>query len=157
MAPADVCHAHVRNCMSGDKVFVDTNVLVYAYDIDAGQKHQIALDIMKDLWRSGLGILSTQTLQEFFVTVTAKINTPLDSTVAVDIIKKLSKWDVVINTTSTIFEAIEVHERYNYSFWDSLIIASAVEGGAKTILSEDLSNRQVVKGVAIKNPFQDLP
>ncbi len=143
--------------MSGDKVFVDTNVLVYAYDIDAGQKHQIALDIMKDLWRSGLGILSTQTLQEFFVTVTAKINTPLDSTVAVDIIKKLSKWDVVINTTSTIFEAIEVHERYNYSFWDSLIIASAVEGGAKTILSEDLSNRQVVKGVAIKNPFQDLP
>jgi len=139
--------------MSVDKVFVDTNVLVYAYDIDAGHKRQIALNIMKDLWRVGLGILSTQTMQEFFVTVTGRINTPLDSSEAADIIKRLSKWDVVINTTETIFEAIMVHERYKYSFWDSLIIASAIEGGAKIILSEDLADKQTIKGVAIKNPF----
>lgn len=141
--------------MSGDKVFVDTNVLVYAYDADAGHKHKIAVDIMKDLWRSGHGVLSTQTLQEFFVTITGKIKKPLDAAIAADSMKRLSKWDVVINSTVTILEAIEIHERYKYSFWDSLIIASAVEGGAKVILSEDLSDRQVIKGVAIKNPFKE--
>lgn len=140
--------------MSGDKVFVDTNVLVYAYDIDAGHKHQIALNVMKDLWRSGLGILSTQTLQEFFVTVTGKISVPLDIALAEDILRKLSKWDVVINTMATIFEAIELHERYKYSFWDSLIVASALAGGAKTILSEDLSDKHNIKGMVIKNPFR---
>jgi predicted nucleic acid-binding protein len=56
--------------MNGDKVFVDTNLLVYAYDVDAGHKHRIAVDIMKNMWQSGLGVLSTQTLQEFYVTVT---------------------------------------------------------------------------------------
>ncbi|MBM4136850.1 MAG: PIN domain-containing protein [Nitrospira sp.] len=140
--------------MSGDKVFVDTNVLVYAYDIDAGHKHQIALNVMKDLWRSGIGILSTQTLQEFFVTVTGKISMPLDIALAEDILRKLSKWDVVINTMATIFEAIELHERYKYSFWDSLIVASALAGGAKTILSEDLSDKHNIKGMVIKNPFR---
>lgn len=71
--------------MSEDRVFVDTNVLVYAYDIDAGPKHRIALEVMKDLWLSGRGILSTQTLQEFFVTVTGKIASPLEATVAEEI------------------------------------------------------------------------
>jgi predicted nucleic acid-binding protein len=51
--------------MKGDKVFIDTNIIVYAYDIDAGRKHEIAKNIMKDLWYSGLGILSNQVLQEF--------------------------------------------------------------------------------------------
>ena len=140
--------------MSGDKVFVDTNVLVYAYDIDAGHKHQIALNVMKDLWRSGLGILSTQTLQEFFVTVTGKISVPLDIAVSKDILRKLSRWDVVINTMETIFEAIELHKRYRYSFWDSLIVVSALAGGAKMILSEDFSDNRTIKGITIKNPFQ---
>jgi predicted nucleic acid-binding protein len=154
LAPAGACPVRVRNCMSGNKVFIDTNVLVYAYDIDAGSKHQIALNVMKDLWRSGLGILSTQTLQEFFVTVTGKISVPLDIAVAEDILRNLSRWDVVINNMETIFEAIELREKYRYSFWDSLIVASALAGGAKTILSEDLSDNRTIKGITIKNPFQ---
>lgn len=125
--------------MSEDRVFVDTNVLVYAYDIDSGHKHQIALDIMKDLWHSGRGLLSTQTLQEFFVTVTGKISTPMDVAVAQDILKKLSKWNVVTKSMKTIFAAIELHRRYKFSFWDSLIVASAFEGGAGTLLTEDMS------------------
>ncbi len=72
-AQEDACPARERNCMNGDKVFVDTNVLVYAYDIDAGSKHQIAVNIMKDFWRSGLEMLSIQNMQEFFVIVTGKI------------------------------------------------------------------------------------
>jgi predicted nucleic acid-binding protein len=140
--------------MNGDKVFVDTNVIVYAYDLDAGRKHQIAIDIMKDLWRSGLGLLSTQTLQEFFVTVTKKISAPVDAPFARETIKRLSKWDTVIINVDTIIEATELHERYKYSFWDSLVVAAALAGGAKTIFSEDLSDKQTIKGVAIRNPFK---
>jgi predicted nucleic acid-binding protein len=141
--------------MNGDKVFVDTNVLVYAYDIDAGQKHRIALTIMKDLWGSGLGMLSTQTLQEFFVTTTVKIAVPLDISLAKEIITKLSKWDIVTNNIGTVIEAIELHGRYKHSFWDSLIIASAIAGGARTILSEDLSDGQIIQGITIRNPFKN--
>ena len=84
--------------MSGDKVFVDTNIIVYAYDRDAGKKHQIASKLVKDLWHSGLGVLSTQVLQELFVTVTNKISSPLDTAKATGIVKNLSKWNIVINT-----------------------------------------------------------
>lgn len=146
--------ARVRNFMNGDKVFVDTNVLVYAYDKDAGEKHRIAVDIMKDLWRSGLGTISTQVLQEFFVTLTKKISAPLDISVVRETIRRLSKWDVLLIDVETIIRATELQERYKYSFWDSLIIASAIAGGAKTIISEDLADSQIIQGITIKNPFK---
>ncbi|HWR59698.1 MAG TPA: PIN domain-containing protein [Thermodesulfovibrionales bacterium] len=140
--------------MSDDKVFVDTNVLVYAYDKDAGEKHWVALNIMKDLWRSGLGTISTQILQEFFVTLTKKISAPMDISVVRDTIRRLSKWDVLLIDVDTIIRATELQERYKYSFWDSLIIASAIAGGARTILSEDLADGQTLQGLTIKNPFK---
>ena len=139
--------------MSGDKVFVDTNILVYAYDTDAGKKHGIALNIMKDLWHSGLGTISTQILQEFFVTLTKKIAAPLDISVVRETIRRLAKWDVLLIDVDAIISATELQETYKYSFWDSLIIASAMAGGAKTILSEDLADGQTIQGVTIKNPF----
>jgi predicted nucleic acid-binding protein len=139
--------------MNGDKVFVDTNVIVYAYDKDAGEKHQFALNIMKDLWHSGLGIISTQVLQEFFVTLTNKISAPLKISVVRETIRRLSRWDVLLIDVDIIISATELRERYKYSFWDSLIIASAIGGGAKTILSEDLADGQTIQGVTIKNPF----
>jgi len=140
--------------MSGAKVFVDTNVIVYAYDKSAGDKHRVAVNIMKDLWQSGLGTISTQILQEFFVTLTKKIPAPLDISVVRETIRRLSRWDVVLVDVDTIISATELQERYKYSFWDSLIIASAIAGGAKTILSEDLSEGQTIQGVTIKNPFR---
>ncbi|RJQ23272.1 MAG: PIN domain-containing protein [Nitrospiraceae bacterium] len=139
--------------MRGDKVFVDTNVLVYAYDLDAGHKHRIALDIMKDLWASGLGTLSTQILQEFFVTVTKKIPAPIDPAFARETIKRLSKWDTVIIDIETIIEATELQERYRYSFWDSLVVAAAFAGGATTVLSEDFADNHKIKGLTVRNPF----
>ena len=140
--------------MNGDKVFVDTNVIVYAYDKDAGDKHRVALDIMKDLWRSGLGSISTQLLQELFVTLTKKVSAPLDISVVRETVRRLSKWDVLLIDVDTIISATELQERYKYSFWDSLIIASAIAGGAKTIFSEDLSDGQTIQGITIKNPFK---
>jgi len=140
--------------MNGDRVFVDTNVIVYAYDKDAGKKHRIAADIMKDLWRSGLGTISTQILQEFFITLTKKISAPMDISVVRETIRRLSKWDVAIIDVDTIIRATELQERYNYSFWDSLVVAAAIASGVRTIFSEDLSDGQTIEGITIKNPFQ---
>ncbi len=139
--------------MKGDKVFLDTNIMVYAYDVSANEKHKIASEIMIDLWNSGLGILSTQVLQEFFVNVTKKIPRLLNAKKAKDIVKDFLKWDVVVNDGESILDAVEIHLKYKYSFWDSLIINAAVKSGAALLLSEDLSDGQKIEGVTIKNPF----
>lgn len=142
--------------MIEDKVFVDTNIIVYAYDRDAGKKYQIASKLVKDLWHSGLGVLSTQVLQEFFVTVTNKISSPLDIAKATGIVKNLSKWNIIVNDVNTLLAAIEIHEEHKFSFWDSMIIAAAIKGGANALLSEDLSDNQEIEGLIIKNPFNIL-
>ena len=139
--------------MSGDKTFLDTNIVIYAYDASAGLKHEIARQIMTELWTSGNGILSTQVLQEFYVNVTRKIPKPLDLDLAGQIVADLLKWDVVVNGGDSILDAIDIQKRHNFSFWDAMIISSAVTGGAATLLSEDLTDGQIIGGVAIRNPF----
>jgi predicted nucleic acid-binding protein len=142
--------------MKEGKVFVDTNILVYAYDSSAGDKHKMAVELMSRLWASGDGIISSQVLQEFFVCVTRKIVKPLDVRTAKEIVKDLLKWKTVIVTGEILLEAIDILSVHKSSFWDSMIIASAIEGGARTILSEDLSNNQLIKGITIRNPFSIL-
>jgi predicted nucleic acid-binding protein len=143
--------------MRGDKVFLDTNIILYAYDVSAGEKHQIANKIVLDLWDSGLGVISTQVLQEFFVNVTQKIPKPLNIKLARDIVSDFLKWDVVINDGESIFEAIEILLRYRYSFWDSMIIEAARRSGAELLLSENLRHAQLIDGLTIENPFQTNP
>lgn len=140
--------------MNGDKIFLYSNVIVYAYDKSAGGKHRIAADLMIELWRSGHGVISTQVLQEFFVIVTRKIPKPLKIKTAKEIINDLLKWEVVVNDGESILSAIDIHLKYKYSFWDSMIIDAARKGGAEVLYSEDLSDGQIVDGIAIKNPFQ---
>jgi predicted nucleic acid-binding protein len=140
--------------MAGDKVFVDTNIIVYAYDVSAKGKNEIAKSTLMDLWDSRLGVISTQVLQEFFVSATQKIPKPLDNRVARDILSDFLKWDVVINDGESILEAIEILSRYGYSFCDSLIIEAAIRGGTTVLLSEDLSHGQIIDGLTIKNPFK---
>ena len=143
-----------KKSMKGDKVFVDTNIIIYAYTVSAEEKHKIAMKIMEDLWISGLGVLSTQVLQEFFAVATRNIPKPLDIKSAKEIVEDFLKWDVVINDGESILEAIEMHEKHKYSFWDSMIIAAAIKGGCSTLLSEDLIDGQTIDGIEIKNPFK---
>ena len=140
--------------MAGDKIFLDTNVVIYAYDVSAGDKNETARKIVMGLWDSGLGVISTQVLQEFFVNVTQKIPKPLTVRSAKEIVTDLLKWDVVINDGESILEAVDLLLKYGYSFWDSLIIDAAIRSGSAVLLSEDLSHGQVINGVAIKNPFE---
>ena len=140
--------------MKGTRIFLDTNVLVYAHDRSAGEKHEIARDTLLDLWESGKGILSTQVLQEFFTCVTRKITKPVGSASARQIIEDLLKWTVIVNDGDSILAAIDFFNRYKLSFWDSMIVQAAVRGGADVLLSEDLSDGQTIHGVRISNPFR---
>jgi predicted nucleic acid-binding protein len=139
--------------MKEDKVFLDTNILVYAHDISAREKHKIALEIMENLWDSGLGILSTQVLQEFFPIATKKIPYPLSIRSAKEVISVLLTWDVVVNDSKNILEAIDIYEQHKYSFWDSLIIQAAIKGNASLLLTEDFKDGQAIEGLKIENPF----
>lgn len=153
MAQKGISRLQGKSFMKGDKLFLDTNILIYAYDISAGKKHDIAVKIVMDLWDSGYGCISTQVLQEFFINITAKIQKPLDVDTAKELIRDFLKWNVVINDGESILEAIDFRKKYKYSFWDSMIIQAAVKGGAKVLLSEDLSDGHIIRGVQIKNPF----
>ena len=139
--------------MPEDKAFIDTNIIIYAYDVTAGKKHETARIIITDLWDSGLGVLSTQVLQEFFVNVVQKIPKPVDKQQAKEIVRDFLKWHVVVNTGDSIIDAIDICLRFEYSFWDSMIIEAAIKGGATVLISEDLQDGQVISGVTIKNPF----
>lgn len=139
--------------MREGKVFIDTNIIIYAYTVSSEERHKAAVKIIEDLWQSGLGVISTQVLQEFFAVVTTKIPKPLNVKSAKEIVKDLLKWEVIINDGESILEAIEIYQRHKYSFWDSMIIQAAVKGDAALLLSEDLIDGQVINGVRIKNPF----
>lgn len=139
--------------MYGNKLFLDTNILVYAYDASAGIKHQKASELLIQCWNAGTGVLSTQVLQEFFVTVTQKIPYPLEFDTAKNIISDLLKWEILSVNGECILDGIEIQRKYKFSFWDSMIIGAALKAGCDTILSEDLSHRQTISGIRILNPF----
>jgi len=139
--------------MKGDKVFLDTNLLLYAFDVGSPAKHAIAVRILENLWKSGYGILSTQVLQEFFVNVTKKIPKPLPVAVGRDIVEDFLKWKVVTVEGRTILRAIDLQQKHKYAFWDSLVIQSAIEGGAGLLLSEDFRDGQKIGDLTIRNPF----
>ena len=136
------------------KTFVDTNIMVYAYDLDAGSKRDVASKSIKDLWQNQKGVISTQVLQEFYVNVTQKISDPLSGADARTVLKDYLHWQIELNGPETIFSASEIQEQYRLSFWDALIIASAIQGRAVKILTEDLNHGQVIEGILIENPLR---
>ncbi len=136
-----------------DKTFVDTNILLYAHDRDAGEKHKRAKAILQNLWDSRTGMLSTQVLEEFYVNVTRKISKPLSRQKARDVIRQYLVWENVSIDGTTILEASGVEERFKLSFWDALIIVAAKKGRASLLLSEDLHHGQKFQEMHIRNPF----
>src|SRR5271167_1824269 len=135
-----------------DKTFVDTNVLVYAHDVDAGPKRTTAAALLRDLWNAGLGVLSMQVLQEFYVNVTKKIATPLSREMARRVVNTYAAW-CIETTPAEISAAFRIEDESRLGFWDSLIVAAAATAGAVRILSEDLNPQQMIAGVRVENPF----
>jgi predicted nucleic acid-binding protein len=134
------------------KVFIDTNVLVYAHDIDAGLKRDKARNILLTLSQERSGAVSMQVLQEFYVTVTRKLAAPLSKRDARSIVEDFSYW-CVATSSEQISQAFHIEDEAGISFWDALIVAAAAKAGATRILSEDLNSGQTIAGVVVENPF----
>jgi len=136
-----------------DRVFVDTNVLIYAHDLDAGKKHAVASQLIEELWMSHLGVVSIQVLQEFYVNITRKIPKPVSKATAAAHIEHYFVWPVVRPSATTMRKAFEIETRDKLSFWDAMIVSAAFQADVARILSEDLNAGQKIAGILIVNPF----
>jgi predicted nucleic acid-binding protein len=139
--------------MSGDKIFIDTNILVYGHDVDAGQKHQIARSTLVELWERRTGVMSVQVLQEFYVTMTRKVLRPLPPNKVRNIIQDYFSWHIEMNNPLSVLVASRIEENYRISFWDALIVAAASKANVSKILTEDLQAGRLIEGILIENPF----
>ena len=138
-----------------DRTFVDTNVLIYAYDVDAGIKHQVAKDLLRELWTERTGVLSMQVLQEFYVNVTRKIPRPIPKSAARLVVTAYAVW-CIDTMQAEISAAFQIEDQAKIGFWDALIVASAVKSGATRIVSEDMNAGHMIAGIGIENPFANV-
>jgi predicted nucleic acid-binding protein len=132
--------------------FLDTNVLVYADDLDAGTKREKARGLLDEALASGEGVVSTQVLQEFFVISTGKLG--VEPALARRKVELLAEMDLVRVDLDLILAAIDLSRLHSFSFWDALIVRAAAAAGCGLLLSEDLQHGQVVDGVRIEDPFR---
>jgi predicted nucleic acid-binding protein len=138
-----------------DPVFVDTNVFVYAADAgDAEKQHRASL-WLAELWRSRLGRISFQVLQEFFVTVTHKKPDIRDQASAQ--VRDLLAWRPVVTNALILEQAWRMQDRFKLSFWDAMIVASARVAECPWLLTEDLQAGQNLDGVTVVHPFRQAP
>jgi len=134
------------------RTFVDTNVLIYAHDVDAGAKRQTAQAILRELWSERTGTLSIQVLQEFYVNVTRKIPRPISKQSARMVVTTYTAW-CVDTTPAEIATSFQIEDASRIGFWDALIVACALKSGAERIVSEDLNAGQLITGILVENPF----
>lgn len=134
-----------------ERVFIDTNVVVYACDRTAGDKRIRAREVLAPLLRERRAVISTQVLQEFF-SATRKLNIPAEQ--ARYYVEKWNRLDVVVIRPEVILGAIDLHRLHMLSFWDALVIKSASVAGCGQLLSEDLNHGQKIDSVTIENPFR---
>jgi predicted nucleic acid-binding protein len=136
------------------RIFVDTNVLVYAYDRSAPEKQHLAFTLLDRLAITKVGMISTQVLAEFFVSVTRKLAAPLSAGDAYQRVSNyLQSWTVLDMTGMVVLEAIRGVRDHQLSFWDAQIWAVAKLNQAPFVFSEDFSDGQVIEGVRFVNPF----
>jgi len=131
--------------------FVDTNVLIYANDGGAGAKHRRAVELLTRLFEDANGALSIQVLSEFYAAATRKLL--MSSQEAEEIIRDLGGWIIQRPDHAAILRAAALHRRHKISWWDALILDSAVELGCNVLWTEDLSDGQRFGPVRVRNPF----
>lgn len=137
--------------MSAERVFLDTNILVYAHDLDAGERHVRAKRLIRDLWRGpSEAWLSVQVLQELYVSL---LRLGMPETNVAGVVRDHMGWPVVENTAELLRSAISARARWRVSLWDALILAAAHEADAVTLWTEDLNDGQDYGGVVARNPL----
>ena len=138
-------------------MFVDSNVLVYSRDASEPEKQPAARAWLRALWESRRGRVSVQVLEEFYVTVTRKLDPGLEAPEARSDVRALGAWDPLAIDHSLLDAAWDLEDRYGFSFWDALIVAAARRLGCGTLLTEDLQDGQDLDGVRVWSPFLHAP
>ena len=133
------------------RAFLDTNVLVYADDADAGTKRDKAQALLISALTTGDGVISTQVLQEYFSVATRKLSVPADA--AQKKVEVLAALVAVTVDADHVVQSIKLHRLNNVSFWDALIVHAARRAGCDRLMTEDLQAGQRIEGVEIINPF----
>jgi len=137
-----------------DRVFLDTNVLVYLYDADTPERQRKARGVLE---RDSVSfVISTQVLQEFYVTVTRKFAKSMAEEDVLIAMRRLRELPTVKVDVPMIFEAIELGRRFQLSFWDALIARAALAAGCSRLLTEDLQHQMRIGDLTVENPFLAL-
>jgi predicted nucleic acid-binding protein len=133
------------------RAFFDTNVLVYADDLDYPAKQLTARKLWAEYRLAGSGVVSLQVLQEYFVNVTRKLG--VDPEIARQKIELLTEFNMIVLSAADVLAAVDLHRSDKISFWDALIVRAASKSGCRVLFTEDMQHGRVVDGVEIVNPF----
>jgi predicted nucleic acid-binding protein len=139
------------------KVFVDTNVLVYCRDASEPHKQEQAMAWMAHLWSTKTGNLSYQILQEFYITVTAKLQPGLDPENARKDVRSLLVWQPIVVNDRVLENAWLIQDRFQISWWDALVVSAAQLADCRYLLTEDLQENQEFGSLLVTNPFHVEP
>jgi predicted nucleic acid-binding protein len=131
--------------------FLDTNILLYGYDLDSPHKRTVAQSLIEQAWRQpGATAVSVQVLQEFYVNFVRKGHPHSE---AAALIGDFSIWPVVDNSLGILRLGLSIQARWQLSLWDSMIVAAAKASGSRELFTEDLTHGQDFGGVRVVNPF----
>lgn len=139
--------------MSAD-TFIDTNVFVYHLDASDAGKHAVAEQVVRHALGEGRGCISFQVVQECLNTVLRKAEVPLDEAGARSYLDAVLLPLMQVPSTAALYRrALDVRQRWRFSFYDSLIVAAALQAGCRRLLSEDLQHGQRIERLVVENPF----
>ena len=139
------------------KRFLDTNVIVYAYDDDEPDKQAVARRLLKESVRHDRTVISVQVLGEFYHVVTRRAQSPMTPGQAADAVERIKVLPIIDIDPQLVDRAVATCRRYDISYWDALIVAAAERAGCAEILSEDLNAGQRYHDVVAMNPFATTP
>ena len=139
--------------MSG-RFFLDTNIFVYTFDASAPSKAAKATALVKHAIDTRIGVISYQVVQEFFNVAFRRFAQPMSVAEAEQYLITVLRPLLAVHSSPAIyFEALRIRERHRISWYDSLIVAAALEGRCEKLYSEDLQSGQKIEGLRIENPF----
>lgn len=135
---------------------IDTNILVYAYDVSEGKKHEVSRDLLRQIWEEGEGIVCLQNLMEFFIVITEKVENPIEVTEAKTIVEdylKSDKWQVIDRDKNTFLNAIDLVSKYKIHFWDAVIASCMKENDITEIVTENKKDFKNIPYIKVTVPF----
>ncbi len=133
------------------KMFLDTNILVYSLDSSNPRKKAISREYLRKCTKENCGVISTQILQEFFIVSTKKMG--VEPLTAKSLVHSFQNFETVMVSPELIENAVDCHILNRISFWDALVIVAAESSKCDVVLTEDMNNGQIIRGVRIKNPY----